>query len=259
MIVALRELTDYGYLFRTFLRRDLSSRYKGSALGILWSLLNPLAQLATYSFVFSYVIRIKNVGNYPVFFVGGFVPWFFFSSALILGASTLVQHSSLIEKVYFPRVVLPLSMTSANLINMLIALLVAFPYIWWTQGIAPLALLTLIPATFALFLFAAALASLLSVVMVYFRDTEFLIGIGLNVWFYATPIVYPMSAVPERLRPWMDANPMTLFANAYRQVLLDGHAVSFRGLAILLAIGLVSSVACYAVFLRLEGRIAEEL
>ena len=76
MIAALRELTDYGYLFRTFLRRDLSSRYKGSALGILWSLLNPLAQLATYSFVFSYVIKIKikNVGNYPVFFVSGFVP-----------------------------------------------------------------------------------------------------------------------------------------------------------------------------------------
>ena len=259
MIAALRELTDYGYLFRTFLRRDLSSRYKGSALGILWSLLNPLAQLATYSFVFSYVIRIKNVDNYPVFFVGGFVPWFFFSSALILGASTLVQHSALIEKVYFPRVVLPLSMTSANLINMLIALLVAVPYIWWTQGVAPLALLTLIPATVALFLFAAALATLLSVVMVYFRDTEFLIGIGLNVWFYATPIVYPISEVPERLRPWMDANPMTLFANAYRQVLLDGRAVSIAGLGVLLGIGLLSYVVCYGVFLRLEGRIAEEL
>ncbi len=259
MIAALRELTDYGYLFRTFLRRDISSRYKGSALGILWSLLNPLAQLATFSFVFSYVIKIKGVDNYPVFFVGGFVPWFFFSSALILGASTLVQHSSLIEKVYFPRVVLPLSMTSANLINMLIAFAVAFPYIWWTQGIAPLALLTLIPATLALFLFAAALAILLSVTMVYFRDTEFLLGIGLNVWFYATPIIYPITQVPHRLRPWMDANPMTHFANAYRQVLLDGRAISFGGIALLLAIGLVSYVACYAVFLRLEGRIAEEL
>ena len=105
----------------------------------------------------------------------------------------------------------------------------------------------------------AALATLLSVVMVYFRDTEFLIGIGLNVWFYATPIVYPISEVPERLRPWMDANPMTLFANAYRQVLLDGRAVSIAGLGVLLGIGLLSYVVCYGVFLRLEGRIAEEL
>ena len=259
MIAALRELTDYGYLFRTFFRRDLSSRYKGSALGILWSLLNPLAQLATFSFVFSYVIKIKHVENYPVFFVAGFVPWFFFSSALVLGASTLVQHSALIEKVYFPRVVLPLSMTAANLVNMFIALLVAFPYIWWTQGIDPLALLTLVPATVALFLFAAGLAILLSVTMVYFRDTEFLIGIVLNVWFYATPIIYPVNQLPHRLRPWMDANPMTHFANAYRQVLLDGRAISFGGIALLLAIGIVSYVACYAVFLRLEGRIAEEL
>ncbi len=196
MITELRELTDYGNLYRTFLRRDVSSRYKGSALGVLWSLLNPLAQLATYSFVFSYVLKIRGVDNYPVFFVAGFVPWFFFSTALILGASTLVQHSALIEKVYFPRVVLPLSMTSANLINMLIALVVAFPYIWWTQGVDLLALLTLVPVTAALFLFTAALAILFSVVMVYFRDTEFLIGIGLNVWFYATPIVYPITSVP---------------------------------------------------------------
>ncbi len=259
MIAALRELADYGNLFRTFLRRDVSSRYKGSALGVVWSLLNPIAQLATYSFVFSYVLKIGGVDNYPVFFVAGFVPWFFFSSALILGSTTLVQHSALIEKVYFPRVVLPLSMTSANLINMAIALLVAFPYIWWTQGIDVLALLTLVPVTAALFLFAAALAILLSVVMVYFRDTEFLVGIVLNVWFYATPIVYPISNVPEHLRPWMERNPMTLFANAFRQVLLDGNPVSLGGITVLAAIGIVSFAACYGIFLRLEGRIAEEL
>ena len=259
MITELRELTDYGNLYRTFLRRDVSSRYKGSALGVLWSLLNPLAQLATYSFVFSYVLKIRGVDNYPVFFVAGFVPWFFFSTALILGASTLVQHSALIEKVYFPRVVLPLSMTSANLINMLIALVVAFPYIWWTQGVDLLALLTLVPVTAALFLFTAALAILFSVVMVYFRDTEFLIGIGLNVWFYATPIVYPITSVPPRLQPWMDRNPMTLFANAFRQGLLDGNPVSFRGMGVLLAIGIASYAVCYSIFLRLEGRIAEEL
>jgi lipopolysaccharide transport system permease protein len=259
VIAELRELTEYGNLFRTFLRRDVSSRYKGSALGVLWSLLNPLAQLATYSFVFSYVLRIKNVDNYPVFFVAGFVPWFFFSSALILGTGTLVQHRALIEKVYFPRVVLPLSMTAANLINMLIALLVAFPYIWWTQGIDLVALTTLVPVTAALFLFSAGLAILLSVVMVYFRDTEFLVGIGLNVWFYATPIVYPLANVPHRLQPWMGRNPMTLFANAYRQVLLDGNPVSFRGMAVLAGIGVATFLVCYAIFLRLEGRIAEEL
>ena len=259
MIAEFRELTEYGNLFRMFLRRDVSSRYKGSAGGILWSLLNPIAQLVTYSFVFSYVLQIKNVDNYPVFFVAGFVPWFFFSSALILGTSTLVQHRALIEKVYFPRVVLPLSMTSANLINMLLALLVAFPYIWWTQGIDLLALTTLVPVTAALFLFTAGLAILLCVVMVYFRDTEFLLVIALNAWFYATPIVYPLASVPPQLQPWMERNPMTQFTNAYRQVLLDGDPVSFSGMGVLLTIGIVTYVACYAIFLRLEGRIAEEL
>ena len=259
MLTAFRELLDYGYLFRTFLRRDISSRYKGSAFGILWSLLNPLAQLLTYSFVFRYVFRITDIGNYPVFFIAGFIPWFFFSTALVLGASTLVQHSALIEKVYFPRAVLPLSMTTANLVNMLIALLIALPYIFWTQGVAPLALLTLIPTIAALFLFAAGLAMLLSVVMVYFRDIEFLIGILLNVWFYATPIVYPLSRLPERFRPWINANPMTPFTNAFRQVLLDGRPVAFSGLALLLLLGGACYLGSYAIFLRLEGRIAEEL
>ena len=133
MLAAYRELRRYGYLFRTFFRRDLSARYKASVLGVVWSLLNPLMMMLIYTFVFSHVLQI-NQTDYSAWFITGFLPWFFFSTALSMGASTLVGHSSLITKVYFPRELLPLSMTAANLVNMGIAYAIFLPYAIYVRG-----------------------------------------------------------------------------------------------------------------------------
>jgi lipopolysaccharide transport system permease protein len=256
---AYRELRRYGYLFRTFFRRDLSARYKASVLGIVWSLLNPLMMMLIYTFVFAHVLHIKQP-DYSAWFITGFLPWFFFSTALAMGAGTLVGHSSLITKVYFPRELLPLSMTAANLVNLLIAYAIFLPYAIWVRGVSFPAIIMLIPITIAFFVFTAAISMLLAVAMVYFRDVEFLIGIVLTAWFYVVPVIYSFDNIDNpTLRQWMERDPVVPYINAYRDALFYKTTVTVSGMVLLYAIALVTWVACYAVFNRLKVRIAEEL
>jgi lipopolysaccharide transport system permease protein len=258
MLSAFRELGGYGYLFRTFFRRDLSARYKASVLGIVWSLLNPLMMMVIYTFVFAHVLHIKQP-DYSAWFITGFLPWFFFSTALSMGAQTLVGHSSLITKVYFPRELLPLSMTAANFVNMLIAYAIFLPYAIWIRGISP-AIILLIPISIAFFVFTAAIAMLLSAAMVYFRDVEFLIGIALTAWFYVVPVIYSFDNIQNQaVRTWMERDPVVPYINAFRQVVFYKDAVSMSGMILLYVIAIVSWLACYAVFNRLKVRVAEEL
>jgi lipopolysaccharide transport system permease protein len=259
MLSAYRELRTYGYLFRTFFRRDLSARYKASVLGIVWSLLNPLMMMVIYTFVFAHVLHIDQ-DDYSAWFITGFLPWFFFSTALAMGASTLVGHSSLITKVYFPRELLPLSMTAANLVNMGIAYAIFLPYAIYIRGASIPALLLLVPVTVAFFVFTSALAMLLSVAMVYFRDVEFLIGIVLTAWFYVVPLIYSFTLIKDpTLREWMERDPVVPFINAYRQAVFYKQTVSPSGMILLYLIAISAWVVCYALFNRLKIRIAEEL
>jgi ABC-2 type transport system permease protein len=258
MLSAFRELGGYGYLFRTFFRRDLSARYKASVLGIVWSLLNPLMMMVIYTFVFAHVLHIHQT-DYSAWFITGFLPWFFFSTALSMGAQTLVGHSSLITKVYFPRELLPISMTAANFVNMLIAYAIFLPYAIWIRGVSP-AIILLIPISIAFFVFTAAIAMLLSAAMVYFRDVEFLIGIALTAWFYVVPVIYSFDNIQNQsLRRWMERDPVVPYVNAFRQVVFYKNAVSVSGMILLYVIAAVSWLACYAVFNRLKVRVAEEL
>ena len=114
---SLRELLGARELLRTFVARDLQVRYKGSALGILWSLLNPALMMGVYTAVFSSIMR-NDIVDFPVFFMAGYLPWTFFATALQIGSFALLANSSLLQKVYFPREVLPISMTLANLANL---------------------------------------------------------------------------------------------------------------------------------------------
>ena len=258
VVAALLELRGYQNLFRNFLVRDLSVRYKGSLLGVFWSLLNPLLMLGIYTLVFSVFIRFPGE-NYPIYFMSGFLPWFFFSSALGMGAGTLVANGALIQKVWFPRALLPLSQTAANLVNLVIAFGVFLPFAIATGDVSVRGLVALVVVTAALFLFTAGLVVLTSVLMVDFRDTEFLVGIALQAWFFLTPIVYTLTDAPENARRWLRLNPLYPFVESYRDVFYRGSVPSAERLGACVAIGVVAFAACYAVFTRLEGGVAEEL
>ncbi len=177
-----------------------------------------------------------------------------------MGASTLVGHSSLITKVYFPRELLPLSMTAANLVNMFIAYAIFLPYAIYIRGFSLPALLMLIPISIAFFVFTSALAMLLAAAMVYFRDVEFLIGIVLTAWFYGVPVIYSFTLIDsDTVRFWLERDPVVPFINAYRESVFDHHVVSAPDMIYLYVIALVTWFVCYAVFNRLKVRVAEEL
>jgi lipopolysaccharide transport system permease protein len=263
-LAAARELVAARGLVRSFLARDLAVRYKGSALGLVWSLLNPLLMMAVYTVVFSHIVRVQLPhGNYPVFLLAGYLPWTFLAVSLQIGSTTLVANGGLISKVYFPREALPLSMTLANLVNLVIAIALLLVYAAYALSLGAVGLISLIPLTAFLLAFTLGLTLLASIGMVYFRDVEFLLGVGLQVWFFLTPIIYTMTSVREQvhgpLRLVFELNPARPFVQGFQAAIYDREAPSAAIFATCAALGLVSLALGATVFARLSGRIAEEL
>jgi ABC-2 type transport system permease protein len=259
VIDAATELYGSRELLRNFVSRDLRARYKGSVLGIVWSLLNPLCMMLIYGIVFSFVNRGGPVRYFSLWFMAGYLPWIFFQTSLQMGASSLLAHAGLLQKVYFPREVLPMSQTLANLVNLGIAMAVLLPIEWAVVGFTPVGMAELVVVTVALLGFALGLTLLISAATVYFRDIEFLLGLVLMAWFFLTPVVFPSSIYPQRYAWVFRLNPMTPFIDAYREAIYDVHRVPLATLGITVAIGAVGFLAGYAVFNRLKHRIVEEL
>jgi lipopolysaccharide transport system permease protein len=254
----LRELLGAKELLRTFVSRDLQVRYKGSALGIVWSLLNPALMMAVYTVVFSTIME-NHIVDFPVFFMSGFLPWTFFATALQGGSFALLANASLLQKVYFPREVLPISVTIANLANLGLAFIAFFPLGLYLRGFTAPGLLGVLPITLFLFMFTTGAVMLFSALMVFFRDIEFLIGVVLQAWFFLTPVVYEFSSVPARLARIMQLNPMLPFINSYRDCLYDGQFPPISRLTECALIGSVTLIVCYVAFNRMKGHVVEEL
>jgi lipopolysaccharide transport system permease protein len=266
------ELRSHRELFSNLTLRELRGKYKRSALGWGWSMVNPIAQMAIFSLVFSFFLRIEPpVGNpsglhvFAFFLLCGLLPWTFLANGITNGMGSLLANANLVKKVWFPRQVLVGSVVASFGVSFLIelavlsiALLIAgnvvLPWLLPVLGIV---------AIQAAFVLGVALA--LSVCSVYFRDLEYLVGIGLQIWFYSTPIVYPMRLVEEALgdRPTLltiyELNPMTRFVEVYRDLFYSLRMPSAASVGYLIGCAVVSLAIGWVVFNRLEGRLAEEL
>jgi lipopolysaccharide transport system permease protein len=258
-------------LLGELVRRDLRARYRGSNLGILWSLFNPIIYMAIYSVVFSQFMRFPIKGAaYPVFLLSGLLAWNFFSQALLTSINSVLGNAAIVKKVAFPWVLLPLSAVIAAFINYLISLVLLIPVaiIFRAQlGLPLLALPLLVLLTFTL---ALGLSLLVAAGNVYFRDLEYLLNIVLQVGFFLTPIIYSMDAIGHALASnslkaevfgaALRLNPMAWVATSFQDVIafnrwptqLLGLLYSGVFSLVVLALGLV-------VFGRLQGRFAEEL
>ena len=257
---AVVELMRARGLLGNFIVRDISVRYKGSVLGIAWSLLNPLLMMAVYTVVFSEINKVTLPdGHYPIFFLAGFLAWGFFGACLQVGTMSLLQHGSLISKVYFPREVLPLSMVIANLVNLGISLALFLPVVIWFQGASIPGLLVLVVVTAAFTAMCAGLTMVLSALVVYFRDIEFLLGIVLMAMFFLTPIAYPSDLVKGRLHTILLLNPVAPYVRAYQDVLYSASVPPFGLVAVCVVLGVAVLGIGYPVFKRLARNLAEEL
>jgi lipopolysaccharide transport system permease protein len=254
----LRGLWQYRDLFYTLTVHRIKVRYKQSVLGLAWAILQPLSLMLIYTVIFSVIARVPSEGvPYAVFAYAALLPWTFFSSALTNATTGLVNHSALVTKVYFAREILPLTYVSAALFDFCVAsfFLIAL-FVYYGVSLTVYALWA-IPILVLLTMLATALSLILSVIQVRFRDVGVAMPLLLQVWMFASPVVYPLSAVPQRWRGLYALNPMVGVIENFRRAVLQGVQPDFQSLVISAVIAVVLLPIAYLYFKKVEATMAD--
>ncbi len=264
MFTNLRQLFRYRALIQGLAARELKARYRGSALGFLWSFVNPLLLLLIYTFVFTVVMpgtHPPEYEPYALFMFCGILPWTWFSTSLLESSNSLIAGGNLIRKVLFPAEVLPITTVFANLAHFCLGLpILALFLLYYRSPVLTLDLLWLPVIILVQLLLSLGLALALSALTAIFRDVRDLLTNLVTVWFFATPIIYPYSQAPAAVRPYLAANPFTHLARAYQDVLFTpGPYTAWPHLLELGAASVVVFFAGYFIFDRLRDALPESV
>ena len=253
-----RELLSYRDLMVTLSLHRLSVRYKQSMLGWAWALVQPLALMLIYTIIFSVVTRMPAEGvPYAVFVYAALLPWTYFATILTNSSTCLVNNNQLITKVYFPREILPLTYVVAAFVDFLVgAIVLAGMMVYYHVPITPY-VLYLVPIMAVLTAFGLALALFLSLLQVRMRDIGLAMPLVIQVWMFATPVVYPLSAVPSRLRFYYDLNPLAGAIESFRRVLLQGKPPEYSSLGEATVIAVLLLPLAYLFFKYREASMAD--
>ena len=256
------ELPRRSDLIFSLARRELTARYRGSILGIMWTLVTPMVMIAIFTIIFAGIFKAKfgassSQWDYALYLFCGLLPWNAFQESLQLSSSTIVAHANLVKRVVFPLETLPVSLSLAAVVNQLfgtIVLIVAVILLRREMHVTIIYLpLILIPQLIATFGAAWLVASL----GVFVRDIVQGIALVLMAWMYLTPIIYPESIVPAPYRAVINLNPFTPLVRNYRRVILDGLSPDWAGLAYFAAFAFVSFVFGYWWFARTRKNFAD--
>ena len=255
--IRLGQLWAYRELFYFLVWRDVKVRYKQSALGVAWAVLQPLFTMIIFSVFFGRLAGVPSDGiPYPLFAFAGLLPWTFFSSAVTNGGNSLISNTNLITKVYFPRVLIPAAAIGAGIVDFLIAfvLLIGMMAVYRVPPSVQMLWLPIISAI--LLLLAAGVAILLSGLNVKYRDIRHALPFFIQSLLFASPIIYPVSFVPERWRWLLALNPLTGILDAFRASMF-GHAIDWRTLGV--SAGLTAVLVWLALrsFRRMERQFAD--
>jgi len=232
----LRAVWEYRGLLYFLIWRDLKVRYKQMALGVAWIVLQPVVSMAVFSVFFGNLLRVPSGGvPYPIFAYAALLPWNYFASSLNKSSTSLVGSAHLITKVYFPRLIIPISGVLSGLVDFGIAFLVLIGLMVY-YGVAPTSVTVLLPV----FLLLAMLTALgfglwLSALNVRYRDVNYLIPFLIQLWMYLTPVIYGSTLIPERFRFLLGLNPMTGVVEGFRWALLGHHLADAQSPGVLFA------------------------
>jgi homopolymeric O-antigen transport system permease protein len=250
-------LSDYRDLLVALSAHRLKVRYKQSVLGIAWAIIQPTALMLIYTLVFSLISKVKSTGlPYAVFAYAALLPWSFFSTALTNATNGLVSHAQLVTKVYFPREILPISYVVAALVDLLVASLVMMALMFYYHvSLTPQAL-WILPITLIMTMFVSACSLVFSAMQVKVRDIGMAMPLLLQLWMFASPVVYPLKQVPAKFHDWYVLNPMVGVIENFRAALL-GTEFDFHSLWISAIVSALLLPISYLYFKRVEATVAD--
>jgi len=259
MISNFQELFHYRDLLWRWVMRSIKVRYKQSLLGVAWAILQPLSTTILFTLIFSVFLRIDTGGvPYPIFYYSALLPWTFFASSISLGVNSLVGNLGLVTKIYFPKEILPISAVLAGFVDFAVAgIIYVALMLFYRVPIGPS--LILLPLLLAIqILLTIGVVMLASALNVFYRDIRFIVPLGIQLWMYLTPIIYPVTQVPERFRTlYMTINPMAGLIDAYRCIVLTADWPQGPYLLSSAAISIAVFLAAYWYFKKAEPVFAD--
>lgn len=251
-------------LLLNFVVRDLKNRYAGSLMGIVWNVIHPLAMILIYTVVFSRIMQAKlpgmtDVYSYSIYLCAGLLPWNAFAEVISRSTTVFLDQAWLLKKISFPKKLLGGSIALSSFVNFLIGFSIFILFLLLTGHHLGRAYLILPILLILQFTFAFGLGLILSALNVFLRDISQLVGIGLQLWFWVTPIVYLENMLPEGVRGLFQLNPMYHFVRGYHSVILDSAFPSWSVLGITSTLSLISLALGSAIFFRLKDEIVDEV
>jgi len=255
----LKDLWLYRELIYFLTWRDLKVRYKQSVLGILWAILKPFMNMVIFSIIFGTLAKIPSDGiPYPIFSYTGLLPWGFFAAALEVSARSMLQSGGMVSKIYFPRIIVPLSSVFANLVDFLIAFVILIGMMFYYQIVPTINILWL-----PLFLLLAMIAAIgvglwFSALLVMYRDVNYMLPFITEIWKFLSPVVYSATMIPEKWQWLYSVNPMAGVVSGFRWALLGKpETISLPSIAISAGISLVIFISGLYFFRRMERVFAD--
>lgn len=258
MIKVLKNLLFHKFLLYNLVRSEIGSRYRQALLGVTWVVIQPLFMMVIFTIVFSKFARIPSDGiPYPIFSYAALIPWMFFASSLTRGANGITAYSNLIKKIYFPREILPFSYIIAALVDLVVSAGVFSLLLLYYKVHITLSVFWVIPILFIELIFICGLVLILSALNVFFRDIMYAMPLLIQAWMFLTPVAYPLSVIPDKIKPFYALNPMVAIVDSCRQAVLKGCISDWHGLLMAAVISIITFFVGYWIFKKLEMRFAD--
>ena len=256
-VIDLKELWRHRELAYFLCWRDIKVRYKQTVLGILWAFIQPFLKMVVFSIIFGRLAKMDSEGfPYPIFLYAGLLPWQFFGESLNRSSQSVVGSANLITKVYFPRLIIPLSSVGSCLVDFAISFSILVGLMLYYGVVPTIGTLMVLPLVFLTIFTALGVGTFLSALNVAYRDFRYVISFMVQIWMFATPVIYPVSKIPENWQWLMSLNPMSGIVDAYRSAIL-GKPFAWGNLSISLGVALLVFLMGLSYFRRLERQFVD--
>ncbi|HDS1234515.1 TPA: ABC transporter permease [Pluralibacter gergoviae] len=264
MVNFLHIIWEYRGFIRGNIKREFQAKYRNSLLGASWSVLNPLSMIVVYTVIFSQVMKAKLPGidsqyAYSIYICAGILSWGLFADIITRSQNVFLDNANLIKKISFPKICLPITVIGSALVNFAIIFSLFTLFLIISNDFPGVVFLDLIPVLFIMMILAIGLGMIIGVMNVFFRDVGQFFGIILQFWFWLTPIIYPVTILPDAIHKFLNLNPMASIIDSCQRILVSGASPNWMSLIYPLILGMFFCIIGLFLFRKHVGEMVDEL